>query len=175
MGKEKRDLRRLTNAAMMSALVCIATLVIPIPIPGGGYANAGDIVLLVTAFVLSPGLAALASGFGAAVADIILGYSMYVPGTLVIKALAALAAGLMIRWTRKHMKLVPAIIVAGICGELVMIAGYYGYEYAILENAVAAAAGAIPNIIQGLAGIAGAAVLTPLMERILKTKKRIED
>ena len=27
MGKEKRDLRRLTNAAMMSALVCIATLV----------------------------------------------------------------------------------------------------------------------------------------------------
>jgi hypothetical protein len=33
----------------------------------------------------------------------------------------------------------------------------------------------IPNIIQGLAGIAGAGVLTPLMERILKTKKRIED
>ena len=80
MGNEKRDLRKLTNAAMMSALVCIATLVIPIPIPGGGYANAGDIVLLVTAFVLSPGLAAVASGFGAAVADIILGYSMYVPG-----------------------------------------------------------------------------------------------
>ena len=115
MGKEKRDLRKLTNAAMMSALVCIATLVIPIPIPGGGYANAGDIVLLVTAFVLSPGLAAVASGFGAAVADIILGYSMYVPGTLVIKALGALAAGLMIRWTRKHMKLVPAMILAGIC------------------------------------------------------------
>lgn len=73
------------------------------------------------------------------------------------------------------MKLVPAMILAGICGELVMIAGYYGYEYAILENAVAAAAGAIPNIIQGLVGIAGAAVLTPLMERILRTKKRIED
>ena len=63
MGKEKRDLRRLTNAAMMSALVCIATLVIPIPIPGGGYANAGDIVLLVTAFVLTMHLSKKASKF----------------------------------------------------------------------------------------------------------------
>lgn len=160
---------------MMSALVCIATLVIPIPIPGGGYANAGDIVLLSAAFLLSPGLAAMAAGFGAAVADLILGYSMYIPGTLVVKGLAALGAGLLLSRIKDRMKPIPAMIVAGIFGELIMIAGYYGYEYAILQNAVAAAAGAIPNIIQGMAGIAGATVLTPLMERIPNLRKKNED
>lgn len=29
-------------------------MVILIPIPGGGYANAGDIVILITAFLLGP-------------------------------------------------------------------------------------------------------------------------
>ena len=36
----------LTRTAVLAALIAIATMVIPIPIPGGGYANAGDIVMV---------------------------------------------------------------------------------------------------------------------------------
>ena len=90
---QDNELNRLTRAAILAALVCIATIVIPIPLPGGGYANAGDIVLLVAAYILGPGLGAAAAGIGSGVADLILGYSAYAPGTFVIKAADAAAAG----------------------------------------------------------------------------------
>lgn len=175
MKKEDRKIEKLTRAAMMAALVCIATIVIPIPIAGGGYANAGDIVLLMTAYVLGPGLAAAAAGFGSFIADIILGYSIYAPGTFIIKGLGALCAGLVMKAAKKNMKSVLAMILAGVAGELVIIAGYYGYEYGFLQNTIAAAAGMIPNIIEGLVGIAGSTVLFPLMDRILHSRKKNED
>ena len=49
-----QQLIQLTKTAVLAALTAIATMVIPIPIPGGGYANAGDIVILITAFLLGP-------------------------------------------------------------------------------------------------------------------------
>ncbi len=49
-----QQLIQLTRTAVLAALTAIATMVIPIPIPGGGYANAGDIVILITAFLLGP-------------------------------------------------------------------------------------------------------------------------
>ena len=175
MKKEDRKIEKLTRAAMLSALVCIATIVIPIPIPGGGYANAGDIVLLMSAYVLGPWLGAAAAGFGSCIADIILGYSIYAPGTFIIKGLGAMGAGLVMRAARKNMKNVLAMIVSGIVGELIIIAGYYGYEYGFLQNAIGAAAGTVPNIIEGLAGIAGSTVLFPVMDRIIHSRKKNED
>ena len=39
--------------ALFAALVCVATMLVPIPIPSsGGYANAGDGVILMCAFLM---------------------------------------------------------------------------------------------------------------------------
>ena len=87
----------------MAALTAAATIAIPVPLPGGGYANAGDVLVLLSAFVLGPGLGAAAAGVGSALADLILGYTIYAPGTLIIKAADAAAAGALFALLSKRM------------------------------------------------------------------------
>ena len=60
------------------------------------------------------------------------------------------------------------MLTAGIAGETVMVAGYYVFEALILQSALAAAAGVVPNILQGTAGIAGALVLMPALRKALR-------
>ena len=64
-----RSTLRIILTAMFAALICVATMFtqIPILIPGaGGYANAGDGLMLTAAFLLPPGCAAIAGGVAAA-------------------------------------------------------------------------------------------------------------
>lgn len=61
-----------------------------------------------------------------------------------------------------------SMLTAGIAGEAVMVAGYYVFEALILQSALAAAAGVVPNILQGTAGIAGALVLMPALRKALR-------
>ncbi len=167
-----KQLIQLTRTAVLAALTAIATMVIPIPIPGGGYANAGDIVILITAFLLGPLPAAFAAGFGSAAADLLLGYGVYAPGTLLVKGLAGFTAGLLFVLLKKQLRQFPSMLLSGIVGELVMVAGYYGFEALILQSAAAAAAGLVPNLLQGTAGVAGALVLMPALERTFRLLER---
>ena len=91
---KQTKLRTLILAAMFAALTCVATMIIHIPSPIGGYFNLGDCMVLLSAFVLGPVWGTAAGGIGSALADVICGYFVYAPGTLVIKALMALAAAL---------------------------------------------------------------------------------
>lgn len=167
-----RKIRQLTRAAIMAALAAIATIVIPVPLPGGGYANAGDIVVLLSAFLLGPALGAASAGIGSCLADLILGYAAYAPGTLVIKAAMAGAAGVLYALCLRHMKSIYASVIAGIAGEIIMVLGYFGYEALILQNAAAAAVGMAPNLLQGAVGIAGAAMLLPAVRKIAGGTKK---
>ncbi len=144
-------LMRLVLAALFAALGCVATLVISIPIPAtNGYINLGDGVVLLGAFLLGPVYGMAAGGLGPMLADIILGYAVYAPGTLVIKALMALCAALVLRAMRRK---TSGLIVGAVAGELVMVLGYFAYEALLLGYGLAAA-GSIPgNAIQGAAGI----------------------
>ena len=164
-----RKIRQLTRAAIMAALAAIATIVIPVPLPGGGYANAGDIVVLLSAFLLGPALGAASAGIGSCLADLILGYAAYAPGTLVIKAAMA---GVLYALCIRHMKSIYASVIAGIAGEIIMVLGYFGYEALILQNAAAAAVGMAPNLLQGAVGIAGAALLLPAVRKIAGGTKK---
>ena len=85
------------RAALFAALAAVATMVIAIPLPGGGYANLGDAVVLLAAFFLPVPYAAVAAGLGTAMADVLLSYTLYAPATFVIKALMALCAGALAR------------------------------------------------------------------------------
>lgn len=60
---KQTKLRTLILAAMFAALTCVATMIIHIPSPIGGYFNLGDCMVLLSAFVLGPvwGTAAAAS------------------------------------------------------------------------------------------------------------------
>ncbi|MQN01271.1 MAG: ECF transporter S component [Lachnospiraceae bacterium] len=176
-------LKVLVLAALFAALTFVGTFYIKMP-AGKGYIHPGDGFVLLSGIFLGPLWGGLAAGFGSMLSDLVGGYIIYVPATFVIKALvAAIAAGLtsLIEKLMKSKKNVVPVIVSGVAGEAFMIIGYFIFE--AFENALAASGGfnsktlaagiaasatGIPaNIVQGVAGVAIAAVLYPILRPIL--------
>ena len=157
-----KTIRKLVFAALFAALSCVATMVIRIPTPIGGYIHAGDAVVLLSAFLLGPWWGAAAAGLGSGLADLIAGYGLYVPGTFAIKFIVALLAGFLLGCIFVKSPLARAII-AGVIGEIIMVLGYLAYEALVLGYGAAAVGGVPMNCIQGAFGvIAGAALYVAL-------------
>lgn len=152
-------IRKTIYVSMLSALCCVATIVIPIPTPTGGYLNAGDVIVMLAALLAGPFYGGLAAGLGSGLADLLAGYTIYAPGSLVVKWLAAAAAG---RIYRKHRKVLPAVI----CGEAAMVAGYFLYESVVLGLGWAAGAEIGANTLQGIVGAVGGAALYQALIRV---------
>lgn len=153
-------LKKLVLAALFAAIACVATVVIVIPIPAtNGYLNPGDAVVLFGAFALGPVWGAAAGGIGTAMADLLLGYAAYVPGTLVIKGVMAFLAGALYRGLHTRLGRVKEALLGGIAGECVMVLGYFLYESILLGYGMAALAAVPANALQGLVGMVTAAAL----------------
>ncbi len=125
-----------THRLALAGQLCGATLLltlISLPLPSGyGYVNLGDGGVYLCAMLLPGGLGALAAGVGAALADLILGWAVYAPATLIIKGLTAFLAGLAFRRARK-----AAVPLALLCCLMVPL-GYFLYETVLLTAPVAA-------------------------------------
>ena len=143
---------RVVFLALLAALCCVATMVIPIPTPTGGYLNAGDIVVVLSAMLAGPVWGGISAGVGSILADLLGGYALYAPGTLLAKGLAAMVIGFLYRKTRKA-------IPSAVCGELVMATIYFFYEGLVLGFGLAAAAEIPGNLLQGAVGTAGGLAL----------------
>lgn len=154
--------KKIVFAALLAALACVATMIIKIPTPLGGYIHAGDAVVVLAGFLLGPVWGALAAGLGSCLADVILGYVLYAPGTFVIKAVVALLAGWIIG-TKLIKNEFAKALVAGIIGGIVMVGGYMLYEAVFMGFGIGAAANIPMNCIQGAFGaVAGAALYIAL-------------
>ena len=154
--------KKIVFAALLAALACVATMIIKIPTPLGGYIHAGDAVVVLAGFLLGPVWGALAAGLGSCLADVISGYVLYAPGTFVIKAVVALLAGWIIG-TKLIKNEFAKARVAGIIGGIVMVGGYMLYEAVFMGFGVGAAANIPMNCIQGAFGaVAGAALYIAL-------------
>ena len=154
--------KKIVFAALLAALACVATMIIKIPTPLGGYIHAGDAVVVLAGFLLGPVWGALAAGLGSGLADVISGYVLYAPGTFVIKAVVALLAGWIIG-TKLIKNEFAKALVAGIIGGIVMVGGYMLYEAVFMGFGIGAAANIPMNCIQGAFGaVAGAALYIAL-------------
>lgn len=153
--------------ALFAALICVGTMLVQIPIPAtGGYANLGDGVILIAAFLMGTGYATAAAGLGSMLADLLLGYVSYAPGTLIIKAGAALIAGLLFRKLsagRKQGMQPVMMAVAGVCAESFMVLGYFFYEAVILGIGAGAAGAILGNVGQGIVGVVIALLVAPVL------------
>ncbi|MDR3085187.1 MAG: ECF transporter S component [Christensenellaceae bacterium] len=151
------QLKRLSYGGLFLALVTVATMYIRVPTLIG-YANLGDGFILGSAVLLGP-FAAVVGGVGSALADLLLGYSIYAPATLVIKGLMGLCAALFIR------KGFPFRLLGFVLAELIMVLGYFAFE--CFAYTPASALLSVPaNLMQGLVGIAVALALNPLLQRL---------
>ena len=151
--------RKIVMAALMAALICVATMIIKIPSPLKGYLNLGDCVVLTAGWMLSPVYGFMAAGLGSALADVFSGYVVYAPATFIIKGCMALIAFYGFVFLKKKFGELSSRIVSGIAAELMMILGYFvfeGFMYGFAPSAVNIPA----NGVQGIAGLILGIVLT---------------
>lgn len=162
-------LLKICAAAMFAALICVATMLIRVPTPTGGYVNLGDCFILVAAFVLGPYYGFAAGAIGSAAADMFAGYMQYVPGTFVIKGLIALAAALIVRLFSNSTEVLRfvGLGIGAVVGEIIMVGGYYLYEATLLSYGFAGAFASVwGNVVQG---VFGAVLGTALVVILTKT------
>lgn len=165
MKSNNERIRLLTLTGMLTALTTVATIVIQIPTPTKGYVNLGDTIINISAWILGGVYGAAAGGIGSALADIITGYAIYAPATLIIKFLMPLACFKVYSVCSKKFSPVFSRVVSVIVSEIVMITGYdifTGFMYHSVQSAIFA----IPEF--AVQGIMGASFSVILYECILK-------
>ncbi len=148
--KTDGKVKTIVMAGLLTAIVVVVTMFVQIPIPNlaGAYINAGDAVCYVSAFLLGWPVGAICAGVGSALADLLLGSALYAPATLVIKfAMAAVAAAGLARMKKKSGR----VLVLALAG-LIMLGGYFAYEW-MLYGWAAASASLLFNLIQYAAGV----------------------
>ena len=151
---QKNHVKSLATASIMAALIFVFTFLIRFPVnASGAYLNIGDSIIYCAGLLVSAPWAAAAAGIGSMLADILLGGGIYIPATLVIKALMGLVCALLI----KNAKL-PRFVWACVLGGAIMTVGYGLFEWMFFGWAYAV--GTLPfNLVQWAAGVAVATAL----------------
>ena len=154
--------KMLVLTALFIALGYVATTVLMVPSPTGGYMNLGDTVVLLGAYLLGPVYGAIAGGVGPALADLLGGYGIYVPATLVIKALMGLTAALLYRALQKKDWV---LLVCGVAAEAIMVVGYCLFDGFLAGNLAAGLAGIPSNLMQAAFGLAASTLLALVLKK----------
>lgn len=159
-------IRKLAYMGVLAALIFVGTMIhVPTAI---GHVNLGDMVILVSSYLLGP-VASIPAAIGSAAADIIAGYVPYALPTFLIKGVMGLVAGLIMKRNSENKVRLPRRIIAGIVAEIIMVAGYFAFESLPFMYGVAAAIGSvIPNLIQ-----AGAALILAIPLTYVKVFDRV--
>lgn len=162
MNRTNRSIFHLVMASVLAALSCAATLVLTIPSPTGGYMNLGDTVVLLGAYLLGPWWGAAAGAIGSMLADLMAGYALYAPATLLIKGMMAFLAAFLYRFLGKRSGAVP---LCGFAAESVMVPGYWLYDGLLLGSLTGAAAGLPSNLTQAVFGLTASTALTLALKK----------
>lgn len=154
----------MVKAAVLIAMTTVMTMVVHIPTPStNGYLNLGDMVVFIAAMMLGKKGGLLVGGLGSSLADLLLGYTHYVPITLVVKGLEGFIAGAILESNigKKYPLLATAI------GGIWMALGYYTAEI-FMYGAKAALVGIPGNLMQGLFGAVTAVMLYKALSKVQK-------
>lgn len=172
--KSHNSVIKLTTVALFAAIIMLTTL-IHLPVgTAGGYIHPGDSMIYACAWMLGP-IAAVAAAIGSGFADVILGAAIYIPATVVVKALMGLVAGFMMKSLPE--KMFPRVL-SMVVASLVMALGYFVFEYFAISK-VAAFAGIPFNLIQAVGGVVIGVIVVEALRKInginnIKAKMRGE-
>lgn len=160
------NVKNITTTALFMALTCISTMVIKLPTPGtGGYVHLGDAFVILSGILLGPVYGAIAGGIGSALADLLGGYFIYVPITLLVKALIALGVGVIYHKLAKNLhNTILKCILCGIYATILVAGGYLFFESFMYGSAALASVPA--NIGQGISGLIISTILLPILHKI---------
>ena len=153
---KQTKLRTLILAAMFAALTCVATMIIHIPSPIGGYFNLGDCMVLLSAFVLGPVWGTAAGGIGSALADVICGYFVYA-AALIFCAFAKNGS--------RFGKTFSGSLLGSVAAEIIMVVGYFLYELPLFGYAPSLESAVTTNLPQAAVGLVAGMALFTLLDR----------
>ncbi|MDI6601458.1 MAG: ECF transporter S component [Thermoanaerobacteraceae bacterium] len=166
----KKDLKFWVYGALMVALVTVGTMVIKIPtFATQGYVNVGDGFIILSAYLFGPAMGFIAGGIGSALADVLSGYAIWAPWTLVIKGLMGVIAGFLSVYAQKS---IFSKTLSFVAVEAWMVLGYY-LASSVMFGFAAALVDVPSNMVQGTAGVIIGVILTEVVQsaNILKREQ----
>ena len=150
----------LVLTAVLIALATLFTMYTKIPVPGiRGYFNVGDVVIMTSALLLGRKYGAYIGAIGPALADLFLGYAVFVPITFVVKGIEGYLVGTV--YNHKASALVATIV-----GGIVIVAGYFIAEYFVFDPGVAIA-GIVTNTIKAVMSVIISMILYAILRKRL--------
>ncbi|WP_319402405.1 ECF transporter S component [uncultured Anaeromusa sp.] len=159
-----KQTKYLVYAALGIALVFACTVFVNVRLPiaaNGGLIHLGNVPLFIIAILYGRWLGALAGGLGMALFDVVGGWFLWAPFTLVIVGLMGYTVGAICEKNQSFMAYVLALLAA--CA--IKIVGYYGAEGIIYGNWIAPLVSVPGNLVQ--IGLASAIVL-PVVQKLKK-------
>ena len=172
-----RLILNLSLIGVFSALICLLTMVISIPIPATqGFINIGDAGVMICGLLFGPIIGGFSGGIGSALADIFLTYTIYAPGTLIIKGLEGFIVGIIANPKKYYKKINYRDILAVIAGGLLMVYGYFLYELFVFGLPAAIYELILNGIIQfGLAGLIALIFISTARKAIIDNLPQVFD
>ncbi len=149
---DDKKIKDMVYTALLAALVCVATFIIKVPSPiTGGYTHLGDGFIFIAVILLGKKNGAWAGALGAALADMIGGYSFYILPTFIIKGIMALIMGIMIEKLPSSIK--NKWVAGAVTGSVWQIFAYYVVGSLFVGNFITTISEIPGNTIQSAAGI----------------------
>ena len=170
------------NIAMTAMMICIIMVSIAlfrIPIPfTQGFVNLSDAMVFMGVIILGWKYGAIAAGLGSLLGDLLSGFPVWAPWSLVIKAGMALIFGMALQtlvenkhWSVSPRRFLTVEVLGMIIAGVFMTAAYYFAEGIMYGNWVVAALGIPWNIGQALVGACLAVILnTALTKTSLRSR-----
>ena len=165
---KRNDLRMICLSGIFAALVFVVTAYLHIP-TYNGYVHVGDGFIFLAACILPMPYAVFVGAAGAMLADVLTGYAIWAPGSIVIKVVTALLFSCKTKKivsVRNVLMLIPA---TAIC-----VGGYYLYEVIITGSFGAALAGIPGSLIQSAASSIVFVLVGIAMDKMNFRKKILE-
>ncbi|MEN8077593.1 ECF transporter S component [Clostridioides difficile] len=135
MNKKQFTTKEISKMAMMAALVFIATYSLKVP-SLHGYTHLGDCMIFISVLLFGGKKGAISGGIGAALADLVGGYMIWIVPTFFIKFIMAIIMGVIIEKILCNVKL--NWIIGACLGGLFQIVAYtivkiplFGIAYAL--------------------------------------------
>ncbi len=157
-----RKTLKMIYSALFTALIFVATQFIRLPLPFG-YFNFGDCFVILSAVVIGGPHSAAAAAIGSVLADILSGYTIYAPATLIIKGIMAVVMILSAKPHSKRSFKNIFLILGSVVAEVIMILGYFLYDV-FLYGIGGAVASVFGNIMQGIISVLASMFILKLLE-----------
>ena len=168
--------KRLAFLSVFTALVLVMTMFVKFPNPAMGYTNLGDAFIFLGAMCFGPAFAMISGGIGSALADVLSGYAMYAPFTLVVKGAEGFLAGVVLHALLKaKCNRHAAALLSAAVAACEMVAGYFLANAALYGGFAAAAGGLLNDGIQGAIGVVSAYIFALILANVKEFDKFAEN